>query len=303
MAPRRGPSSPSPDAARLLPPGAVEEFAEAAGGRFRVLRSTASGTGTPLLLIHGGGPDNAAISWYRAFAPLSVDRPVFAADLAGCGYTEDVPVTGTAAGMADQLAELADALGLGRMAVAGVSMGGEVALQFALRHPGRCAALVAVAPGGLVERLQGRYAQRAAWLATLLPDPVLRPLAALANRFVGAAVKRMVHDPSTLPAEVVAEMVREARRPGSGMAYGAYNKASIGPRGMLNNLLPEVGRITVPTLFFHGAADPLVPPSGSAGAAARIPGARLVLVPDCGHWAQLEAHGAFVDEVRGFLAG
>ena len=100
-----------PDA-RLIPPGSEELFVEASGGRYRVLRSTRAGPGVPLLLVHGGGSDNAAISWYRAFEPLSADRPLLAADLPGFGYTESVPVTGSAAGMADQLRELLAAAGL-----------------------------------------------------------------------------------------------------------------------------------------------------------------------------------------------
>lgn len=288
---------------RLIPPGSEESFVAASGGRFRVLRSIEAGPGVPLLLVHGGGSDNAAISWYRAIEPLSADRPVIAVDLAGFGYSEGVPVTGSAAGMADQLRALLSAIGIGRAAVAGVSMGGEVALQFALRHPEACVRLVAVAPGGLVSRIGSPFVHRSAWLATKLPDAVLRPLAAMGNRFMGAIIRRMVHDPSTLPPEVVDEMVREARRPGSGMAYGAYNRQAIGPREMRSNLLPVVSRIEVPTLFFHGENDGLVPPSGSIAAAERMPNARLVLVPHCGHWAQLEAHDRFVTEVRPFLQG
>ena len=289
--------------ARLIPPGSEESCVAACGGRYRVLRSTGAGAGVPLLLVHGGGSDNAAISWYRAIEPLSAERPVIAVDLAGFGYTEGVPVTGSAAGMADQLRELLSAIGIERVAMAGVSMGGEVALQFALRHPKACERLVAVAPGGLVSRIGSPFVHRSAWLATKLPDAVLRPLAAMANRFMGAVIRRMVHDPSTLPPEVVDEMVREARRPGSGMAYGAYNRQAIGPKQMRNNLLPVVSQIEVPTLFFHGENDGLVPPSGSVAAAENMPNGRLVLVPDCGHWAQLEAHDRFVAEVRPFLQG
>lgn len=70
---------------------------------------------------------------------------------------------------------------------------------------------------------------------------------------------------------------------------------------MRNNLRPVVHRIDVPTLFFHGRGDGLVDPAGSIEAARRMSNARVVLVPDCGHWAQLEAGDAFRDEVQAFL--
>ena len=184
----------------------------------------------------------------------------------------------------------------------GVSMGGDVALNVALRHPGLVEALVLIAPGGLVPVFRNRFVQLSAWLAAQLPDGVLVPLARLANTQVEAALKAMVHDPSRLPPEVVAEFRREARRPGAGLGYARYNQASLGPRSMRNNLLPVVHRITAPTLFFHGEDDPLVDPQGSLRASQLMPDARLVLVPECGHWAQLESRDRFLAEVRRFLS-
>ena len=288
---------------RALPPGAREVFVPVAGGQMRVLRGEHEGPGLPILLIHGGGSDNAGISWFRLIGPLSKHRPVLAPDLAGFGGTEGLPVTGTAAGMADQLQQLLDVLGIHRVLVCGVSMGGEVGIQLALRHPQTCVALVAVAPGGFVERFRSPAMHRLVWLSTLIPDPLLRPLAALANRFTRSLVGRMVRNPETLPSQVVEEIVREAARSGSGMAYATYNKRAIGPKGMRNYLIPAVASLRIPALFFHGADDPLVPPGGSQLAVEQMPNAQLILVPECGHWAQLEAHDRFLTALCDFIAG
>ncbi|NYH51221.1 pimeloyl-ACP methyl ester carboxylesterase [Nocardiopsis arvandica] len=48
---------------------------------------------------------------------------------------------------------------------------------------------------------------------------------------------------------------------------------------------------------------PLLPPGGSREAVRRMPDARLALVPDCGHWARLEAHDRFLEELTDFLSG
>ena len=55
----------------------------------------------PVLLIHGGGYDNAAISWSKVFGPLAADRLVIAPDLPGFGYTEGIPITGRVDDLAD----------------------------------------------------------------------------------------------------------------------------------------------------------------------------------------------------------
>ena len=112
----------------------------------------------------------------------------------------------------------------------------------------------------------------------------------------------MVKDPDTIPPKVFDEFVREARHPRGGIAYGRYNQATLGPRGMYNDLSERVHAISAPTLIVHGEDDPMVDPEGSKRAAARMPRARLVMLPDCGHWAQLEAHDVFLAEVRRFLA-
>jgi pimeloyl-ACP methyl ester carboxylesterase len=180
-------------------------------------------------------------------------------------------------------------------------MGGDVALNVALQHPDLVVALVLIAPGGLITIFGNRFLQLSAWLAAQLPDWLLIPLGQLANRRIDLAIRAVVKDPATIPREVLAEFAREARRPRAGLAYARYNQASLGPFSMRNNLLPVVGRIIVPALFFHGQDDPIVDPEGSRRASELMPHAQLVMVPDCGHWAQLEARDRFLCEVRGFL--
>lgn len=286
---------------RLIPGGAHETWVDTRSGRLRVLAGgTASGR-VPVFLVHGGGTDNAGISWFRLFGPLSAEREVWAVDLPGFGGSIDAPAVGGPRQLAAVVAEVMGLLSPVPAAVFGVSMGGDVALNLALEHTELVAGLVLIAPGGLVPILKNPRTQFWAWLAAQAPDWLLLPSARLANRFVGSALKAIVKDPATLPAEVVAEFTREARDPRGGIAYGRYNQATLGRHGMLNDLSEQVERITAPTLFFHGADDPLVDPDGSRRAAARMPHASLVLVPDCGHWAQLEAHDRFVAAVRPFL--
>jgi pimeloyl-ACP methyl ester carboxylesterase len=276
----------------VIPAGSTEEIVDGV----RLLRGGVA-EGTPLLLIHGGGTDNAALSWFHAFAEFGGGRPVVAPDLPGFGRTTVPPVGGPAA-----LADFVAGLGIGRAVVVGVSMGGDVALHLALRHPSLVSGLVLIAPGGLVPVLRNPAVQLSAWLASRLPDALLVPLARLANRFAGRAVRGMVADPSTLPPEVVDEFVREAHRPGAGMGYARYNQATLGPRGMRNDLSSQVAAITAPTVILHGTADPLVDIDGSRRAAAAMPHARLVELEGCGHWAQLERPEAFAREVRAFPA-
>jgi pimeloyl-ACP methyl ester carboxylesterase len=222
-------------------------------------------------------------------------------DLPGFGATQGIPPVGGAVEMADFVARATHRLDITRAVLMGVSMGGDVALNVALRHPSLVEAMVLIAPGGLVPVFRNRFFQLSAWLAAQLPDRLLVPLARLAHTQVDAALKAMVREPSRLPRDVIAELVREARRPDAGMGYARYNQTALGPWSMRNNLLSVVHHIAAPTLFFHGEDDPLVDPEGSRQATALMPRAAMVLVPECGHWAQLESRDRFLAEVQRFL--
>ncbi|MEU0491480.1 alpha/beta fold hydrolase [Nocardiopsis sp. NPDC006139] len=287
----------------LVPPGAREEYVDVGVGRLRVLRAGGARPGpAPLVLLHGSGPDGAAVSWYRLLEPLSADRRVWALDLPGWGGSLEAGPVGGPRELAAVVDEAMGALGVERAVVAGVSMGGDIALNLALEHPERVAGLVLVAPAGLVPRLRDRFTQAGAWAAVHTPDPLVLPVLRAVDRyFPEMSVRAVVRNPSAIPAPVVEEFTRLIRRPGSQLGHLGYNRATVGRRGMLNDLSGRVHRIGVPALFFHGEDDPLVDPRGSRRAARLMPRARLVTVPDCGHWAQVECHDRFLAEVRAFL--
>lgn len=288
---------------RLIPPGAESRFVQLPEGSVRVLIGGASScANVPALLIHGGGTDNAGISWYRAFAALGTERRLIAIDLPGFGASRDIEPLGGPERMSDFVVRVARELGLTEAVIVGVSMGGDVAMNVALRHPRFTSALVLIAPGGLAERVGGPVTHYFSWIGAQLPDWILLPLARIANRFTRAVLNAIVADPATLPPEVGEEFVREARSPGAGIAYGRYNQATLGRNRLLNNLLPRVHEITVPTLLFHGEKDAMVNPVDSQRAADLIPNAKLVLVPNVGHWAHLEAHDLFTKEAQQHLS-
>ncbi|RSC37112.1 alpha/beta fold hydrolase [Agrobacterium sp. FDAARGOS_525] len=291
---------------RLVPPGAKSRSVVTSFGLLRVLHAPSGSdddTRLPILLIHGGGSDNAGISWYRLMNPLSQSRSVWAPDLPGFGGSVAAAPVGGPGALAAVTIDLLDQLGISRAIVFGVSMGGDVALNLALRHSERVAGLVLIAPGGLVPMIGNhQYTHFLAWLAAQTPDWLLLPAIRFSNRFTVAALGTMVADPSNIPPEVVAEFVREARQPRGGIAYARYNQVTLGQHGMRNDMSSYVHNVTVPTLFFHGVEDRLVPPEASQRAASRMAQSRLVIVPHCGHWAQLEAHDQFLSEVNSFLA-
>ena len=107
-----------------------------------------AGDGSPLLLLHGGGPGTSGEGWREVMELLAPHHRVIAPDYPGFGHSaipESAPGIGR---LAEQMLELMDTLCIDRAAFAGHSMGAIVAATVATRAPERVSHLALVAPGG-----------------------------------------------------------------------------------------------------------------------------------------------------------
>src|SRR5215831_4168297 len=92
-----------------------------------------SGTGQPLLLLHGGL--GGTVEFAQLLPLLAKNRKVFVVELQGHGHTADIDRPLSYEQMADDIAALIQQLGLDKADILGYSLGGGVALQTAIRHP------------------------------------------------------------------------------------------------------------------------------------------------------------------------
>jgi pimeloyl-ACP methyl ester carboxylesterase len=107
---------------------------------------TESGSGDPLVLVHGLGTDNTA--WDRVAPLLARSFRVIAVDLPGYALNSAVDVVPSGNELATGLEALLGDMGIGSAVFVGHSFGGAVALLAAHYHPARCAGLALIAPGG-----------------------------------------------------------------------------------------------------------------------------------------------------------
>ena len=245
-----------------------------------------AGEGIPVLLVHraGGGFDQGLELGRslaaRGFRILAMSR---------FGYLRTpLPANASAAAQADAHACLLDVLGVQRAAVMGFSAGGPSAMQFAIRHPQRCAALVLVVP----------LAYRPPELAASVPKPspvadkVLMTI--VSSDFVywlgsklarNVVIKRVVGTPP----EVVKAASKEERE-GVGRLLDNIQPISSRSRGILNDARIvtslrryELERIAAPTLIFSARDDGYATFAGAQYSAREISGARFVGFDIGGH--------------------
>jgi pimeloyl-ACP methyl ester carboxylesterase len=240
-----------------------------------------AGDGPALVFVHGAASDGRL--WQPQLEGLGDDFTVIAWDEPGAGESSDIPADFDLAGYADCLAALIEQLELGAAHVAGLSWGGTVALELYRRRPELVATLVMIDSyagwkGSLPEEeVRARVEGARQMLAAPTFDPTLPGL------FAG--------DP---PAEFLPllEQVGAAVRP-----HSLKVQLSLMAEADLNDVLPTVA---VPTLLLWGELDARSPLPVAHQLPRAIPGARLVVIPGCGHVSNLERPDQVNAAVREF---
>ncbi len=258
------------------------------------------GSGYPLLLIMGLAADSQA--WLFQVPALSPHYRTITFDNRGVGRSSKPPGPYSIAAMADDAAGLLDVLGVERAHVVGVSMGGMIAQELALRHPARVRGLVLACT--FAEPDEGVHRTRQQSLTELgghvgADGQVALDLSKIDPMMVFQSLMPRVFSPAFLMSELpkLMQLFGGALQWGISMdAILAQVEATIGHR--TTDRLPQ---ITAPTLVITGDADLLIPPSNSDILARAIPNAKLVKVPGGSHGFNFETPEIFNREILDFL--
>jgi pimeloyl-ACP methyl ester carboxylesterase len=247
------------------------------------------GAGDQTVLFVHGFPFQASMWEPQIPVALGAGRRAVAPDLPGYGAS-DVPAERSAYsidGYADLVAALVGALGLGRVVVVGLSMGGYIALAVARRHPEVLAGLVLAdtrPDPDTPEGRKGRSDQQA-----VVEEQGVAPL-------VDGLLARVLAPASPRRAEVAARLGDMMRSTAPAGWIGALE--AMKERPDQTGLLPS---IAVPVLVVVGESDALVPLAVAEAMAKAIPGARLEVVPEAGHVSNLENPDVFNRVLSEFL--
>lgn len=229
----------------------------------------------PLVLVHGAGGD--LMHWPTNLRRLP-GRRIYAIDLPGHGKSGGAPLPDIAS-YAEALREWAEVHALPRFVLAGHSMGGAIAIEYALRYGGGLAGLVLLSTGarlrvapqllsGILNDFDAAVALLARWMYGEGTDPNLLRLGARRLREV---------KPEALHADFA--------------ACDAFDRRT------------DVGRIEAPTLILCGDADVMTPMKNSEHLRDQIAGSHLVVIPGAGHMAALQQPQVVAARIEAFLAG
>ena len=240
--------------------------------------------GDAILCIHGLG---ATSNFYTPLCLALASRyRVVRPDLPGSGRSPardglSVPL------FAEAMARVARSLGLERAHVIGHSLGSIVAQHLALREPKLVRSLALLGPllappeaarQGLKDRAKKARSEG---------------MAEIAGQILQVATSTDTRNNQPVAAALVRELVM--RQDPEGYARSCEALAAAEPA--------EIQHIACPTLLVTGDEDAVGTPSGARAMAERIPGARLVILPRCGHWTMLERPAESTAALKEFYAG
>jgi pimeloyl-ACP methyl ester carboxylesterase len=245
------------------------------GCNIRLMRG---GAGSPLVVLHGA----SGVAWLPFMRALSARFDVIAPEHPGFGESDTPDWLDTMHDLAYFDLDLLAALGLDRVHLVGISLGGWAAAELAVRDTSRLASLTLVGAAGL--HVNG------------VPqiDPFLRTDEQRIRDFFfdQACADEMIK--RTLAPEH-ADVAMKNRVTTAKLTWQ--------PRGYDPHLHKWLHRIDVPTLLVWGAEDRLFPKDYAHAYRDLIPGSKAVVIPECGHMPHVEKPSVFVATLEDFIDG
>jgi pimeloyl-ACP methyl ester carboxylesterase len=243
------------------------------------VRMMRAGSGAPLVFLHGA---NGLPVWLPVFDLLSKEFEVFVPEHPGFGTSDNPAWMRNIGDLAMYYLDFLDGLGPYRVHLVGQSLGGWAAAEVAVRNCSRLASLSLLAPAGI--RVKG------------VPS---------GDNFIWGpeeAIRNLYHDQAIADRMLALPVTDEDA---DIMLTNRYAAAKFGwePRWYNPALERWLHRITVPTLVMWGRNDKLFPVDYAKRWGERIAGARVELVPDCGHVPAVEKPEITAKEIIRLYAG
>ena len=221
------------------------------------------GEGEPLVVIHGGGDSGRA--WLENAAELSKNYQVYLPDLPGFGHSKAIDEDFDLSSYVTFVEDFSRSLGLGHFHLVGHSLGGGIALNYALKFPHKIERLVLISSLCLGREI-------ALW-SRILSLPIFyritKKTMVSVFRAIGWLVKKINY-----PLEKVTP---------PSLFRMSIGKSIMSIKGQTTVLANQLSELLMPTLLVWGAKDSIVPVRHAILAAERIPNCQVRVFQDSGH--------------------
>lgn len=246
------------------------------------------GEGTPILFLHGSGTGvTAAANWWLNLPEISELGRCIAID--SIGYGQSIVAPGTEYGIKEWVrhaVRVLDALGIDKTWIVGNSIGGWVAMQFAIDFPERLLGIVSMGTGGAKKT--------AALSGHAKPE--------LSEAGIRRTLEQFVVDKTLVTEELVSLRYQAALNDTASDRLIEVVTARDRDRDALPLDFDVLARLDIPVLLLHGVQDVVIPVSRTWELLNVIPTADAHIFSQCGHWSQVERAEEFNTVIKQYLA-
>lgn len=265
---------------------------------------SAGETGPEIVLIHGAGVDSAMLSWREVIVLLAEHYRVYAPDMPGYGQSEFKPgVQYSNTFYTHFVHDFIKQKGIINPIIIGISMGGGVAIEYALTYPEKIKVLGLVNSNGILDKWEWHFFTYHFYVNT--------PLNAFSYKMMGRSrkfakqiiISGLFYDPENVTEKLIDEVQKAAQSPHAGKAFTSLQKSEyLGKEGLKSDFSKRMPEIRTPTFIIHGKEDRTVPVAHAQKAHELIPNSSLFIVEKARHWPQKEKPEEFVRLARAYLA-
>ncbi len=248
-----------------------------------------AGSGPAVILLHGLGGDRS--NWASTLPALSGRFHVYVPDQVGFGQSDKPMINYRVGTLVDFLDAFCKKVGIAKATLVGNSLGGWVAMDFALAHPDKVDRLVLVDSAGYSQQRTGGPPLTRERLVGLDPATIEGEKQLMSVVFFGKA----------FASDAFAEQA---------LMLHLHKNDSYTTERFIDSILRgedmvdgKLGAIKAPALVVWGREDALVPLAAGKALAEDIPGAKLVVLDACGHVPQFECAAPFNAALLQFLGG
>jgi len=264
----------------------------------------AGDSGQEILLIHGAGVDSAMLSWAEVIEPLAENYRVYAPDLPGYGQTEfrpDIEYSNTF--YTHFVHDLVKELKLKNPIIIGISMGGGIAIEYALTYPNHVRTLGLVSSNGILDKWEWHYFTYHFYVNTPLNSLSYKMMAKSRKMTKQVITAGLFFNQDNMTEKIVDEIQQAAQVPHAGKAFASLQKSEyLGRKGLKSDFSKRMPEIKTPTLIIHGKEDRTVPEAHAQKAHSLIQNSELFVINEARHWPQKEKPAEFVRIVNEYLS-
>lgn len=263
-----------------------------------------SGEGSiPVVLLHGGGVDSALLSWREVMNLMPEKYTVYAIDLPGYGKSDrpdDMQGEYFYQKQISVVKSITNQLHLEKFILSGLSMGGAIAIGFALENPEMVSVLIPVDSWGLVTKMPCNIFYY--WLIqSSMMKSSFRLFAKYRWLVRWSLTSSLIGDKRKVTRELTEEVYNLCRLPDAEKSMMDFQRSSLTKKNAIPDYTKRLWELQMPVLFMNGEKDALVRLKDTASASGKVRNSRLHVMGGCRHWAQKERPEEYVKTVDEFI--